>query len=93
MLMSERKEAILRIIIGLVTGLILEVWGIVVMAVVVLHWFYALLLNKRSEYLAEFANKWVTVTYQWARYIGFTTNRRPFPFSEFGKDIEKVNMK
>lgn len=91
--MSERTEAIMRIIVGLITGLILEVWGFITMAVVLLHWFYALFTNKRSKYLAEFANKWVTVTYQWARYVSFTTNKRPFPFSDFGKDIEKVDMK
>lgn len=91
--MTERTEALLRIVIGFISGLILGLWKVVVQVVVVLHWFYAIITGKRNRGMAEFCNMWVTYAYNFVRYMSFSTNKRPFPFNEFGKDIEKVDMK
>jgi|TARA_B100002003_G_scaffold243969_1_gene269227 uncharacterized membrane protein len=91
--MSERTEAILRIFIGIISGFILGLWKIIVQVVVIIHWLYAILTGERNKGMAEFSNRWVTYVYQYLRYMTFSTNKRPFPFNEFGKDIEKVDIK
>ncbi|MAH32799.1 hypothetical protein CL615_00225 [archaeon] len=91
--MTERTEALLRILIGIISGLILGIWKVVVQVVVILHWFYTIITGKRSKALADFSNMWITYVYNFLRYMTFATNKRPFPFNDFGKDIEKVDMK
>ena len=91
--MGERTEALLRIVIGPISGIILGLWKVIVQVVTVIHWFYAIITGKRNKGLAQFCNMWVTYAYNFIRYMTFTTNKRPFPFNEFGKNIEKVEMK
>ena len=91
--MSERLEAILRIIIGFICGLILGLWKIVIQVVVVIHWIYVIIVGNRNKDMSEFCNKWVTYVFSVTRYVTFSTNKRPFPFNEFSKDVEKVDMK
>jgi len=91
--MSERTEAILRIPIGIISAIIIELWKIIIQVIVVIHWIYVIFTGKRNKGLSEFTNKWVTYVYNYLRYTTFATNKRPFPFNELGKDIEKVDMK
>ena len=76
--MPERKEAWMRIVVGIISGIILGLWKIVVEAASIIHWFYVLLAGKRSKGLAEFCNAWNTQIYRFVRYITFSTNSRPF---------------
>ena len=91
--MGERTEALLRIVIGIISGIILGLWKVIVQVVVVIHWFYVIITGKRNKGLAQFCNMWVTYVYNYVRYMTLTTNKRPFPFNEFGKVLEKVEMK
>jgi len=91
--MGNRLEAILRIPIGFVCGLMLGIWKVVVQVVVLIHFVYAIITGKRNKGMAEFCNKWVTYAYNYLRYMTFTTNKRPFPFEDFGPEKDKVDMK
>ena len=93
MLMSERKEAWMRILVGIISGIVLALWKIPVIVLTILHWFYAVFSNKRSKAIAEFCNMWATSLYRYERYMYFATNTRPFPFSELGSLIEQVDFK
>ena len=90
--MSERTEALMRIVVGIISGLILGLWKVIVQVVVVIHWFYALFTGKRHRELAKFCNMWNTYVYNYIRYMTFNTNKRPFPFNSLGKNIEKVEI-
>ena len=57
--MSERKEAWMRIVVGLVSGIILGMWKALVLVLTVFHWIYAVFSNKRSKAIAEFCNMWI----------------------------------
>lgn len=92
-LMSERKEAWMRIVIGIISGIILGLWKIVVEVISVIHWLYVLFAGKRSKDLAEFCNSWSTQIYRYIRYMTFSTNARPFPFSDLGGVMHPVEMK
>ena len=85
---TERKEALMRIVVGIISGIIISLWGALVKFVEIIHWFYAIFTAKRSKTLGDFCNKWNTQMYRYLRYMTFATNMRVFPFKELGQDIE-----
>ncbi|MBW3022384.1 DUF4389 domain-containing protein [Candidatus Woesearchaeota archaeon] len=87
--MGERAEALLRIVVAIITGIILYVFGFVVQIVTFIHWFYVIFSGKRSKALAEVCNSYCSILYEYARYITFTTNDRPIPF---GKHEEVMSV-
>ena len=91
--MAERNEAWMRIIIGIVSGIILGLWKALIIAVTIFHWFYVIFTEKRSAGLADFCNLWITQAYRYLRYMTFVTNSRPFPFSELGQPLHPAEMK
>jgi len=88
--MSERSEAFLRIIVGIVSGIILGLWKSIVQLVTTFQWIYVVISGKRSQGLAEFCNLWNTQVYRYIRYMTFTTNERPFPFTALGNVKDEV---
>jgi hypothetical protein len=91
--MSERREAFMRIVVGIVSGIILSIWKALVIVLSVFHWLYAIFTKKRNKGIAEFCNGWVNYVYTYYRYMAFTTNNRPFPFGDLKKAIEPIEMK
>ncbi len=91
--MGERKEALWRILVLIVSGIILGLWTHLIGFLTLIHWLYAIITGKRSKNLAKFNNYWVTFSYRFYRYIGFSTNERPWPFEDFGKVMEKTDMR
>lgn len=91
--MSERTEALMRIVVGIVSGIIIGLWKILVNIISIIHWLYILFAGKRSKTLAEFCNLWATHVYRLIRYMTFATNSRPFPFSELGDAMQPVEIK
>ena len=91
--MSERKEAWMRIAVGIVSGIIIGLWKVVVDVISIIHWFYVIFSGKRNKGISGFCNLWATQVYRFIRYMTFTTNSRPFPFSDLGNTIHPVDMK
>lgn len=87
--MSERKEAWMRIIVGIVSGIIIGVWKILVAVVGVLHWIIVVFSGKRNRGMSELCENWNTQKYIFIRYMVFLSNKRPFPFSNAEKPISK----
>ena len=91
--MNERKEAWMRIFVGIVSGIIFGIWKLLIVAVTVFHWIYAVFTKKRKKNLAEFSNIWINFAYSYYRYMTFATNDRPFPFNDLRKELEAVDFK
>ena len=91
--MSERKEALMRIVVGIVSGIILGLWKIVVEVATLFHWFYVIFTGRRSKEIANFCNTWNTQIYTFIRYMTFTTNSRPFPFSDLTGAMHPIDFK
>ncbi len=87
--MSEKREAWMRIIVGIVSGSILEIWKGLIMILGVVNFFIVLFKNKRDRGIAEFSEIWNTQKYIFMRYMTFVTNERPFPFEKLSKNITK----
>ena len=92
-IMSERREAWMRIVVAIVSGIILGLWKTLVAVVAIFHWFYIIFAGRRSKGLADFCNLWAAQAYRFVRYLTFTTNSRPFPFSELGSTLHPVDIK
>lgn len=86
---TERKEAWIRIIVGIVSGIILAVWRYLIMVFVIVNWFIAVFSGKRNLEIARLCEIWNTQTYTYLRYMTFVTNERPFPFENLKKSISK----
>jgi len=87
--MSERKEVLMRIFVGIISGIILGVWRYLIFVFVVINWIYTLFAGKRLKELAEMSEVWNTQLYIFSRYLTFVTNSRPFPFTKLKKSISK----
>jgi hypothetical protein len=86
---SERKEAWMRILVAIVTGIILCAWGALIKIFVLFNWLYAVFAGKRSKGMARLSEIWNTQFYDFLRYITFVTNKRPFPFSSLKPSISR----
>ncbi len=87
--MSERTESLMRIIVGIVSGIILSLWKGLIQILGVVHWFITIFTGKRNKDLAEFSEIWNTQIYIFLRYMTFITNERPFPFNSLTKNFSK----
>lgn len=78
---KERKEAWMRILIAIISGVILKLWGVLIFVVAVINWLIAVFTSKRNRRLAKFCEPWNTEMYKYVRYLTAMSNTRPFPFS------------
>ncbi len=85
--MSQRTEALMRIPIGLVSGIIIYVWMYLVGVFVIINFVWAIISGKRIRDVAELCEVWNTQKYGFVRYMTFLTNERPFPFTRLAKNI------
>jgi len=79
--MTERKEAWFRILVGIVSGIILHIWKILIGMLAIVNWFIVVFTGKRNRELADFSEYWNTELYKYCRYLTFVSNERPFPFT------------
>lgn len=90
---EEKKEALIRIPIGIISYIIAKLWGILAIFLILINLIYTLFAGKRNKDISNFVNVYITYIYRMLRYMSFSTNERPFPFNPLGKNIENVDMK
>jgi len=86
---GERVEALMRIIVVIVSGIILSVWKIFIQVIGIVNWVYTLFAGKRMKELADLSEIWNTQAYVFLRYMTMVTNERPFPFNNLTKSYSK----
>ncbi len=86
---DESSEALMRIVVGIVSGIILSLWKMLVIALGVVNFLVALVTSKRNREIADFCEIWNTQMYIFLRYMTFVSNERPFPFKKMDKNISK----
>ena len=87
--MNERKEAWMRIVVVIVSGIVLSVWKIFIQLLAIINWFITVFSGKRNKEIARMCEIWNTQIYIYIRYLTFVTNERPFPFKNLTKSISK----
>jgi hypothetical protein len=90
---TERLEALMRILICIVSGIILVVWRSFIYILVLVNFIYTLCAGRRLKEVAELSEIWNTQWYIFQRYIIFVSNRRPFPFGKLEKKMSKFEHK
>jgi len=85
----ERTEALMRIPVGIVSGIVLCVWRYLIFVFILINFFYTLFAEKRLKEIAEMSEVWNTQFYVFSRYITFVANERPFPFNSLTKSFSK----
>ncbi len=86
---KERKEALMRIVVGIVSGIVLGVWKVFITVLIIINFCYTLCTGKRNKELAELSEIWNTQVYIFIRYIEFESNFRPFPFTKLKKSMSR----
>jgi sorbitol-specific phosphotransferase system component IIC len=84
---KERLEALMRILVCIITGIILSIWKILICVLVVIQWIVALVAGVRHKEIAEFCEIFNSQVYAFLRYMTFVTNERPFPFKPLQKNL------
>ena len=87
--MTERKEAWMRIIVAIVSGIVLGAWQYFIFVLAIINWIYAIFSGKRLEELARMSEIWNTQNYIFVRYMTFLSNERPFPFKHLTRNMSK----
>jgi hypothetical protein len=87
--MSERNEALMRIVVGIISGIIIGVWRILIKVFALVNLLITLFSGKRSKELAELCEIWNTQVYIFLRYMTFVSNKKPFPFNALKKNLSK----
>jgi len=91
--MGERKEALMRIVVLIVSGIVLSVWQYLILLFMFINFVYTLFAGKRLRQLAETSEVWNTQWYFFQRYVLFVSNRRPFPFTRLERSISRFEKK
>jgi len=91
--MGERIEALMRIIVGIVSGIILAVWKMLIQLFGVINFLWTLISGKRIKELGELCEIWNTQMYVFLRYMTFVTNERPMPFRKLTKNMTKFSKR
>jgi hypothetical protein len=89
-LKKERVEALMRIPVGVVSGIIIYVWAYLIGVFFIINFVYKLISGKRIDELSTMSETWNTQNYHFMRYMTFCSNERPFPFEELKKDMNKI---
>ena len=85
--MNQRIEALMRIPVGVVGGVMLYVWMYLIGVFIVINFVWTAVSGKRIRDVAELCEVWNTQKYIFVKYMTFLTNERPFPFSRLAKNM------
>lgn len=86
---KERGEALMRIVVGIVSGIIIYVWAYLIALFFIINLVYTIIKGKRMQELAEMSEVWNTQAYTFYRYMTFLSNKRPFPFESLEKEMNE----
>ncbi len=84
------KDTLMRLPVLIVSGITFYAWGCLIAVFFIINFFHVLFTKKRIDDLSKMSETWNTHQYYFFRYITFSTNELPFPFSEIKKDLNKA---
>ncbi len=87
--MEERNEALMRIVVGIVSGIIIGLWKGLTQFLGIINFFITIFKNKRHDQIANFCEMFNTQLYTFWKYMTFVSNKRPFPFNPLEKNFSK----
>lgn len=79
----SRRETWVRVLFVILFALIYSVAEIVIVAVVVVQFGFALISGERNQKLLDFSAGLSEFIFQILRYVTFNSEDKPFPFAEW----------
>jgi hypothetical protein len=83
-----RKDIAIRLLYSIFFIVIFELLKIIVEFIVLFQYIYLFITRSSNEPVRKFGNRVVTYGYHVMRYITLNEDIKPFPFSNFPKDVE-----
>ena len=85
---ASGKQIGIRLLYTILFLFILGIVVIIAKVVVAFQFIYLFSTGKANNSVREFSNKISTYGYRVLRYITLNENRRPFPFTDFTRELE-----
>ena len=86
----SRKSILFRFLFTVFFVILLEILKIVIQLTVLFQYIYLFITTEYSDPVRRFSNKLIAYAYKIMRYITLAENERPFPFSDFPKEMDEL---
>ncbi len=84
----SRKRVLVRLLYTILFFVVLEIVKTILQLATFFQYIYLLITLKTSEPVRSFSNRVASYGYRVMRYLTLNENQRPFPFSDFGPELE-----
>ena len=91
--MSERKEAWMRLVVAVVSGIIVGLWKFLVVILTIFHWFYVVFFGRRNRAIAEFCNPIGISVLHFCEIHDLHYKLKAIPILRIGRIFNPVDMK
>jgi predicted membrane protein len=85
---TSRIQIAVRLLFTILFLIVFEIIKTIVQVTVIFQYIYLFITKKHNEPVREFSNKVSTYAYKVLRYMTLNENIKPFPFTEFPKDVD-----
>lgn len=88
----SRKKIAVRLLYTILFFIVFEIVKIIIQVCVIFQYVYLLISKTYNDPVRNFSNKVSVYGYRVLRYVTLNENKKPFPFSNFPKEIESPDM-
>jgi len=85
---TSRKQIAIRFLFTILFLIVFEIVKTIIQVAVIFQYIYLFITKKHNEPVRNFSNKVTTYGYKVLRYLTLNENLKPFPFSEFPKEVD-----
>ncbi|MFO8083704.1 MAG: DUF4389 domain-containing protein [Desulfobacterales bacterium] len=85
---TNRKQIAIRFLFTVLFLIVFEIIKTIIQVTVLFQYVYLFITKKHNEPVRHFSNKVTTYAYKVLRYLTLNENLKPFPFTEFPKEME-----
>ncbi len=85
---TSRKQIAIRFLFTILFLIVFEIVKTIIQVAVIFQYIYLFITKKHSEPVRNFSNKVTTYGYKVLRYVTLNENLKPFPFTEFPKEVD-----
>jgi len=85
---TSRKQIAIRFLFTILFLIVFEIVKTIIQVAVIFQYIYLFITKKHSEPVRNFSNKVTTYGYKVLRYLTLNENLKPFPFTEFPKEMD-----
>jgi predicted membrane protein len=85
---TSRKQIAIRFLFTILFLIVFEIIKTIIQVAVLFQYVYLFITKKPNEPVRTFSNKVTTYGYKVLRYLTLNENLKPFPFTEFPKEMD-----